>query len=327
MLNSSHLKYSNSSLSSLLPSSSNSSTSLPESSIVDLKDQLSNLLSKNDLNRKLNLDHLDNYSVISESSFEDRFHNQNSFHSNHENHLSKRLKNYTEKLKFLRPNNKLNIASKQNASCSSNPTKLNQVSLKKNQLKQIIFNTDMITFNSAKSSNSTSTSTNGNLLKNDIYFSEHIHVKQDSSRAKMAFLNTQDLERSITQTVSSSKSLNKISNKIDLFSANDSSIDYLEYVSNKLRCFSEPPSQAIDADDILNNRCKGNDLKKSPTLKLLFKNLLKNLEKQKTSLIPFNDDLDSFSNKLEDFLNTYKCNQLAFKRSFSLNKLKLEKST
>ena len=117
---------------------------------------------------------------------------------------------------------------------------------------------------------------------------------------------------------------------LDLFSSNYDSVD-IPKKKLYLRCFSEPPNTQFD----------NNFIQHSPTIKLLFKNMRKtsnqtpnsnkNLTASTQSILESKIQLDSNPIKkllklsIEDLLSIFSWKQLAFKRSFSATKLKLEK--
>lgn len=105
----------------------------------------------------------------------------------------------------------------------------------------------------------------------------------------------------------------------------DESNDSLHnFIAHDIRCFSEPPDLKLNKSFPFLLKSKNNQhfLNGSPTIKILFNNLVK---KHKESIFPISNSQSLCSIRIEDFIHMFKCNNLLLKRSFSSNRLKLDK--
>lgn len=212
------------------------------------------------------------------------------------------LKHLTNILLYLKINQNISyLNNKINQYLSSHETK---APLKRNYLKKLILQPKMVDFNSS------------NLEDFDQVWDEI--VKKKIKLKKNGELI--EKKRIHLDTVNSD-------NLVEEFRTNqiDESEDSLhKIISHGIRCFSEPPNLSLNKNVSLFLETKNDKyfINSSPTIKILFNNLVK---KHQDQIFPISTSQSFSSIRIEDFVHMYKCKNLILKRSFSSNRIKFDK--
>ena len=179
-----------------------------------------------------------------------------------------------------------------------------EVPLKRNYLKKIILNPKMVDFNSFNledfAKDWDEMVKKKNKIINNLEFIEKKRIHLDTANSDNL---VEDFKKN--QIEQSDVSLHKIT-------------------SHGIRCFSEPPNLNLNKNFSLFLESKSDKcfINNSPAIKILFNNFVK---KRQDQIFPLSASQSLYSIRIEDFVHMYKCKNLILKRSFSSNRIKLDK--